>query len=1019
MLESYSMNSQAGPSSSRIMLGAPISPTTQMIPLSQADMDYGYSESTQSTPKPFNSSLPVTPPRPTRSPRRSVDLSTRKNSISSIHSVMVTHDWAPLRIQPSHRRASSSLRSSISSSTQHQSVPVTGEENRCRVSFDATPVPPSISEFSVMTEVPTQSRSAHVQETEDEEEMVNDKAKNVKKARFLEAPLMTRSDYGTSSDTAQTRRSYLSAFTGEDDPDLYAEEFRIPVDETIRSVPGIVGLGEGWAGGPQRQQKKKWFARRRTVEEDPLSLWEGNEQQAQNDKPSSSPIMGLWNRSKKNLFGQSSPALLGEQSEQPRSASRIGRLFSLSRSNLTSPTSPPNPVKGKSKRFSLGLFSSSEITLQQDPALTFHPSPSMPALSLAEPSSPTSQRRRQTQKQYSQSSLARSEGDLSISQPIPTRSSSLAKPGLPPPWRPSSMVLANGRNSMLLVPVPEQDGNGTSESTTSLETPATCLSSTSSLSRGHALTRTATFGLDDIAVEQRIDEENNDSSDVETDNEWEHVRRPSATSPKRVGKGKEKELPRVPSPPQRRPSMKQKRTAWLKKMKNVLTPSTSQEGSSRSIGQTVDRLLPRRKSSKSKQLPVESTTTTEEFTMEPLKTSPVAPRRRSSKGKHSRRSSWMVRSSSSLAKRLSRLTEHEEGEVTPDHGVHDEEDDEEVDVDIEDVDHANRLASSLGFPLPETHRRRPKKVSISRKREPGANLDRRRSSNFSLLAMKSRRSSCVSPLNEHQISTTLPVSASMPALTRLSTTDLNLRVSLEGEGLGLEDILDEERRGSIVHSIRTGTPTPVLGQYPFLSARDEALQNTLDTLSRKSDNFSSRQPSPDPSYRSKMRARHTSLPLDTSSVLGSDNTKTHKRTTTVSTMDSTHSANLITPRHPAELAMFLDGITFVECPTPEVNQESTLPLKVEDGSTWTNGGGLSVPSNGQRRGSASTHRFSGESYRTQPSLYDTEEAVVQSHAIRVESIEDMQRQASVVSLQDLGRLKEAGRSWSGLQMTQA
>ncbi|KAK6905568.1 hypothetical protein I203_106398 [Kwoniella mangroviensis CBS 8507] len=991
-MESYTMNAQAGPSSpsSRFTLGPIISPTTKMIPLTEQEIDLDHNESTPTTPRPFNTSLPVTPPRPARSPRRSIDCSHHRPSISSVHSGMVTYDWTPLRIQPSHSRASSSLRSSISSTH-----PVPGDENRCRVSFDATPVPPSISEFSVTTQTPTSSRVSLGQPTPAQMEAVfDDRRKNVKKARFLEAPLMTRLDLGTSSDTAYTHRSYLSAFTGEDDPDMYAEEFRVPVDEAIRSVPGVVGLGEGWAGGPQKREKKKWFQRRQTVEEDPLSLWKGNEQKT------TSPIRGIWSRSKKNLFGQSSPALLSEQqhdTQPPRSSTVLGKLFSLSRSNLASPDSSQhaNPNKSKSKRFSLGIISSSEVTLQQDPTIAIHPSPSMPALSLTAPSDSNPQRHRQ--KQYSQSSLARSEGDLTMPSQIPSRSSSLRKQGLPPPWRPSSMILTNGgqRNSMLLVP-PERDGNATSDSTTSLETPATCLSSTSSLSRGHALTRTATFGLDDIAVEQRIDEENN-ISEEESDNDWEHVRRESST-PNANELEKDKELPRIPSP-QRRPSLKQRRTTWLKRMKNVLTSSNTRDSSSTSIGQTVDRLLARRKSSNARNSTVDldSSVNSAEPTMEPLKTSPLAPRRKASRSKH-RRNSWMIRSSSSLAKRLSRLTEHEEGITGHENVGHDEE------IDIEDVDHANRLASPLGFASFEPSEVRKDRRKTSKKMDLS---ERRRSSNFSLLAVKSRRSSSVHPLDEID---RFPGSISMPALSKLTTTDLNLRVSLDGEELGLEDILDEQRRGSIVQSIRSGTPIPSL----TLTPREQAIENTLETLSRKSNSIKiQRSPSPNPSYRSKMKARHTSLPLNTTHVsdINVDKRhaggKSHKRSTTVSTMDSAHSANLITPRHPNELATFMDALTLISPSTP-VEEE---PIVTETEETLGLGG-LTVPGN-EKRSSINTHRFSGESYLTQPSLYDTEE-VVQGHAIRVDSIEDMQRQASVVSLTDIGR------NWStGLQMSKA
>ncbi|WWC66474.1 uncharacterized protein I206_100376 [Kwoniella pini CBS 10737] len=978
---------QAGNSSTSIVLGPPITPTTKMSAIPLEDNDFGLDDIRQFTPKPLNRSLPSAPPESSRTVRRSLDSSYSCHSTFSSH----TNSYSN-RTPPSHQRSASLSRESSYTSCN----PNTEDDNRCRVSFDATPVQPSVAAFPSNYRQNSHSRRMsggsfgqvqdENQERNDQEEA--DKQINFKKARFLEAPLISRSNLSASSDI---RRSYMSAFNGEEEPELYAEEFRIPVDENIRSIPGVVGLGEGWAGGPQSKPKKKWYSRRTTVEEDPLSLW--NEDKV--ISPNTSPLKGLWSKSKRNLFGQSSPALLDstQGSEPPRSLSRIGRLFSMSRPNLTttdqSPSGPrasSKPMKDMSKRSSLGIFSSSEITLHPNiPSTVIPSSPSMPILALAEPTTPIPRRHRQ----YSRSTLARSEGDSnSITDAIPIEASSPKRNSLRPPWRPSSMVITN-RHSAL---VAADEGMGTSGSSTSIETPKSRESSCSPSSRGLALTRTATFGLNDIAAEQRIDEENA-SIEQELDDEWVQVRKGSSSSG--LDSDKNKPLPRVPSP-YRRPTTKQRKDSWLKRVKSALTASTSSSELS-TLSETVDRLLPRRKSAKARKGSSEDYVADPiwcEPRMEPLKTSPIVPQRKSSR--RSRRSSWMLRSSSSLSKRLSRLTEHEEG-------------DDDRDLDIEEVDHANRLTASMDCRNLQENIERLDRQTPKRGK---SFLGRRRSSNFSLLGIKSRRSSSVHPLDNVD---GLPASVSMPTLSKLTAIDLNLHVDITGEGLGLEDILDEERRGSIVHSL--GCMTPNLN-----NTREEVIQSTFDTLSAKSPDIKPKnhvnQGSPTTSsYRSKMKMRHNSLPLSTTT----ENHTRHRRTTTVSTINSSPSPSLITPRHPAELATFLNALTFMDADNgneqERLENEIDLPTKANTkvGSAFdhnvVNDNLLHLPKS--RKFSASTHRLSAESYLTQTSLYDTEE-VVHGQAIRVESIGHFHKQASVISLEELGK------NWSGgLQMTRS
>ncbi|WVF70802.1 hypothetical protein IAT40_005596 [Kwoniella sp. CBS 6097] len=1049
---------EPGPSSAPFMLGPPISPTFNAagkLPLVEEDCEDGEGSEVEAqrdlelleqfptTPKSrSNRSTSPYPPRPPRSPRRSLESLLIHSSIDppsspSFSSAPISQDWSSRDPRPTYRRAQSSSSKSMgrrSSWSSHQSeiVPPSSpsEQYRSRVSLDATPVIPSTgNDFAtIIEESPRRSLEMGVSTVDDPPigSKIPQRLPSTKRARFLEAPDMSRSALGASSDTNMSRRSYMSAFTGEDNGEWYAEGHRAPVDEALRSAPGVIGLGEGWAGGPQPRNKKSWFKRRPgpTPAEDPLALW-SQENDTSSNEPGNSQLRNMWNRSKRNFFGASSPALHDHQArigissaDEERPASRLRGLFSMSRSNLTSPTPEPtslsrrqsSPIKTKSKRFSLGLFSSSEVTLsgpQRAPHI-IPPSPSMSVLPLTED---TKSRR---QRQYSNAALARSEGDLSsLSDSIPRRSSSLKRrQGPQPPWRPNSLLIVGRPQTPFIAEVDE--GIRASGSTTSIDTPQSHeTAGTSRSSRGgHALTRTATFGLDDIASEQMIDQEQtNNHEDGEYRSpvsprtaSWVHLPLPS---PKTVSFGYQatdrQEADRNLAYPNRRPSLGKRGASLFKKMRNVIPSALRQRTESEPI--MKPGFLARRQTMKTPESSQSGNTTPSlvastgtsisgEVRMEPLKSESAAPDRVT---RHRRQSSWMVRSSSSLAKRLSRLTEQEE------------------------VESDQNLGGSMEIQPSQDGQ------DIKKSRH-----HRRRSTNFaSFTSFGAKRENKPHPLENIQ---RFPGSASMPALNRFASSELNLEVDLGVEELGLDDILDHGRRASILHG---------LGHEDILTprTREEALQATAAALSgfngqpgssKRSGhtrNQSAPHASPSPSHKARSRVRHNSLTLDSQShaiISGSDQNDRPRRNT--SSIDSSPCSTLTTPRHPHELATFLQPLTFGEggesisiAPrSPQLRKTSRSGSNERPvfnppwgasahGSVNGSNSGLQVP----KRSSTAT-RMSMDSYITQPSLYDTDE-VVESHAIRVTSLEDMQRKASVLSLDELG---ERGL-WNGLQMSRA
>ncbi|ODO07563.1 hypothetical protein L198_01142 [Cryptococcus wingfieldii CBS 7118] len=249
------------------------------------------------------------------------------------------------------------------------------------------------------------------------------------------------------------------------------------VNEDLRSAPGVIGLGEGWSGGPQPLNRPTgWFASKpQSSTSDPLVLWgmEAEEEDVQyldsQRRSAASPLTQIWNRSLRSLMiAESTPDLDATRSQTPDRGSRRAGTGILKRSS-----SPSRALSPRVSPFTLrqpSFTSQSEMDLSARPqstnsSSTIHSlSPQSrttnfpPPASISSPARPTSAQAYQLSQQ-SRSSFARSEGDLHL----PLRAK---KGGLPPPWRPPSGHAGARRLSTLIVEG-EEDRSATVERRTS------------------------------------------------------------------------------------------------------------------------------------------------------------------------------------------------------------------------------------------------------------------------------------------------------------------------------------------------------------------------------------------------------------------------------------------------------------------------------------------------------------------------------------------------------------------------
>ena len=208
----------------------------------------------------------------------------------------------------------------------------------------------------------------------------------------------------------------------EDEEDDSRSIIQPAVHEAIRSAPGVVGIGEGWAGGPAARAKARWFRRPSRLEEDPLALWD------QSDREETERVgKGVWNRSR-GFFGSSSPGLGRADSSGPSGIQRVLGVFSKSKLNLVDSTRDSSSAKPRKPIFGRKAVSAIDLSMQ-----------SQPTKRTVDDQMDTQDAIKGTRRQpaYCEASFARSEGNLSI----PQRSSSMSG-GPRPPWRPSMSAAA-------------------------------------------------------------------------------------------------------------------------------------------------------------------------------------------------------------------------------------------------------------------------------------------------------------------------------------------------------------------------------------------------------------------------------------------------------------------------------------------------------------------------------------------------------------------------------------------------
>ena len=233
----------------------------------------------------------------------------------------------------------------------------------------------------------------------------------------------------------------------------------VPVDANLRSMPGVVGIGEGWAGGPQGQDKKRrlWFRRKSSKKpaDDPLALWsiqESDPMASPNGKGAKKRVFkDAWNRSI-GKFG-STPALLSGEQVNTGSGSRSGggikTFFSRSRVDLVDENDIKRPVDPqaqakKEKRRTIAFFGSSKSQVE----LSTPRARPMSTVLAPTPHSPSPPSPSPAPRLSNPSGISRDATPLAPIN-VPDHSRRLSAPlsapaapgGLPPPWRPLSFAI--------------------------------------------------------------------------------------------------------------------------------------------------------------------------------------------------------------------------------------------------------------------------------------------------------------------------------------------------------------------------------------------------------------------------------------------------------------------------------------------------------------------------------------------------------------------------------------------------
>ncbi|WVQ85441.1 hypothetical protein IAT38_007606 [Cryptococcus sp. DSM 104549] len=986
----------------QVILGIPVSPgfggemreeyehVAEESALDDGDGDLAH-DGQPSTPKARNSVSLRTPQTP-RALFFQPTASGMSTPASPIHRPSFSSfDHSAFPSPPSASPGTRSPRSSMTSFHPSMSPPLSPTspgEHRSRVSLDATPLMPPME----LAPSPPRGDEEEIEHDEDEGTIHGSPTLSVHTLRHpprsVSAPVLDETPAEPSFNFSFPRDTMRSASA--------EEPAGKAVDETIRSAEGVVGLGEGWSGGPRpRPSRLSWFSRRKTVNTaDPLTLWnEGGDGAGVTRSMSASPLKQLWNRSKRNLFGESCPSLHEQRPITPVHAATRVHLSSPGErrrwSTLRPDATPSPPDSDPFRRHEPGITSS-----HSQPIPTTRPFPSTSSFS---PSSPHLPLRPNSQPDlsYSKSAFARSEGDLH---------SLGGQRGLPPPWRPRSMLIA-GRQLSFAHDIPELDedrpgasraGTPTSKPRREVSPHASEHSNRSGGSAAAVLTpivRTETFG------DGSSGEDDHGSGGSGEEHELEGAQEKTGRGKLEQSRG-EKSGVRPASPPLRSRTTvpREKRASLFHRMKAMLfhrreapeasktraetpsktrseTPAPARPGLGRR--RTFRQALYRRSRATLLGSPSTSALASGADVEGSHDEEPQSPFPRC-------RSPWLALQSSALAKRFSMFGEHREHSHPHEHEQENDHEDETEDTH-------------------STHTRRSHSPRSSHHTE------------------RTQRRHSISHTSTHSILSqrTISIESASDHLVRLSTADLNLDVHLEGAGLGLDDIIDESKRSSYVTAMYTRgamslddltllgrAETPSLSTIGLGISGWRGPQQRKDSTPRASisgQGTTGRGGSWQACYAKSYDALVLGQPISATPFTPepmaeqrySGGSEAHSPVSTLA---------LMTPamQTPRELGMTLDSFTVLEL---EESGEETGARERHLGLGMSGTMDELVKKEGDPRISVTSY---GGSYQS----LDDEENVhaVEQQAIRVDSLVDMRRKASMISSADVpGR-----RRWGGL-----
>ncbi|WVQ71262.1 hypothetical protein IAR50_000788 [Cryptococcus sp. DSM 104548] len=493
------------PINNRPVLGLPISPFgANRVRGCESDIDEdgrSVGAEGEATPRALTPSSPRTPrlisprriPPPNHHESPGAPPSDRKSSSSS----------ANLLDFPEPPTASPRIYARRASWSSSLLPPSPTPEHRSRVSLDAPRpllMPPAI----------LRTPSIHSRRLTDDEHTTEDGSFGASPTdslstrptvRSVSAPMTRYGDFiAPTAPSASLNFSYIT----EPPSKRHSVQF---VDRDLRSVP--VGLGEGWSGGPQRSAKSTgWFAiKRRPSTSDPLALWgmgpdEDDSQDSDSQRRSTSfPLKQMWNRSLRSLMvTESTPDLHAARSQTPDGRSRRAGSGILKRTSSASrpPASRVSPVTLRQP----SLTSQSDMDLSARPRLksvssssTFNSSSPQSRNKISPPPVSILPTERPTSAQaYRLSQHPRSSFARSEGDLLlPLRAAN----GLPPPWRPQSGNAGTKRLSTLIAEG-EEDHTAV-EKNASPSLLRSCLYSSPRRSPSRALSPATTFAPEEAA----------------------------------------------------------------------------------------------------------------------------------------------------------------------------------------------------------------------------------------------------------------------------------------------------------------------------------------------------------------------------------------------------------------------------------------------------------------------------------------------------------------------------------------